>query len=543
MADNSFSANQSTKGSFNKRNIDLVWRPPKSQQPREDWDRLYDKELFHRKRNFIDKWGDQIIPQDAIDDFIHYEEAMKSRYDKWVEDQLQRHASDVFTDIESDSGEGVVLSPTFGEGLIPSDLFTPKRNSSQGNHLAPTISQLGKTISDLKYENNMLNEHVRTLHQQSEASLAAEPVINQLKGQLASIQEQVSALKASQNTLSQSQSDLKESLTSDALKNDMELCNFTFTAKCALLEKILGVDITTTGPKPGNLLELLHNRLWHLESTLLPPHAPYYHGNQTYQCLSEFVKPRSSAIHRTVNYSAAPGQKAPGQKGHRFPFVINSAPSQQPNPTLNGHNHGNNSHAGMGPTPQQPSFPIPKPKFESQDVRNHAQPRAKHQKVQTPGHHPLQNDPSIPKGPKSKTPDPQAASFRAVSVEWPALGSNQIRPKSSNSLASTNGNEQQNQGASNVFEEDKTSRHRAVPYYNTSEFLQPGQHAQGTHLTVPQTPTPQHSRPTQSQQTPQHPKPQKTGGSMNAFLQVPGGFDAAPAKKKCMCDGKNCDYC
>lgn len=420
---NSSSSTKSSNNSF-----DRALTTQTLAQLREEWDYQHNSDLLQRKHHFFQYWGHEFIPQEAVDDFILHEAEMKSGYDHWVEEE-----SAMYTKFDNGSMVGLpglgaeeMSSPGFGEGLIPSKLFTPERNTFLGDKHHSIIVGLEKTISSLKGENQMLNEHIQILDRQHAVSLATNSVIEQLQNQLARVEEQLNALQV--NGLNQSQkSDIQ---TRDASKNDIDLLGRSFTGKCALIEKILGVDITTTGPKPGNLLELLHNRLWHIEAALLLPHSPNYRGRQPYLPLTEFVKPGCTAAHRTVNYSVPPGQMAPS-----FPYIANSGPSQHSMPA--GYTNGNTLHAIMDPPPP-PSLPVPKPKFETQDVRCQLTqpPRATHRKSP----HPLQHDPAIPKGPKAKTPDPQSQeSSRVSSAEWPALGADlsQARPKSSNSRASS----------------------------------------------------------------------------------------------------------
>lgn len=281
-------------------------------QLRQEWDHRYNHDLLQRKHDFLQYWGDEFIPQEAVDDFILREAQIKSTYDHWVKEQ-----SALFTNFDNGSrlpglGAEEVMSPGFGEGLIPSNLFTPERKCFLGSKQTSTITTLENTISSLEGENKMLKD---TLARQHAVSVATNSIIEQLQDQLTRVEQQL-------NTL-QSHNGMKESQNGDASKNDIDLLGKSFTGKCALIEKILGVDITTTGPKPGNLLELLHNRLWHLESALLSPHSPHYRGRQPYVPLTDFVKPGCTAAHRTVNYSVPPGQMAPS-----FPYIINNGAPQ-----------------------------------------------------------------------------------------------------------------------------------------------------------------------------------------------------------------------
>ncbi|TLD26288.1 Ribosome biogenesis protein [Venturia nashicola] len=518
-----------------------------SAQLREQWDCQYDSDLLQRKNEFCQVWADRFIPQAAVDAFMLQEARMKDSYDHWVAEQ-----SAMLRNFDGDSrlsgpGAEEVKSPGSGQGLIPSNLFTPERKSfSEDKHTA-TITSLENTIGGLKDENRLLNEHVQALDRQNAVSLATNSVIEQLQYQLARVKEQLNVLQASQASPNQTRmSDMKNSHPSDASKNDIDLLGKSFAGKFALIEKILGIDITTTGPKPGNLLELLHNRLWNLESALLPPHAPHYRGRQPYAPLTDFVKPGSTAAHRPVNYSVPPGQMAAS-----FPYIMNSGPPQYPMMPA-GYTNGHPMHVSMvPPPPQRPSFTVPKPKLEPQDVRYQITqpPRAAHHKVP----HPLQHDPSIPKGPKAKTPDTQSqGSSRASSEEWPYLGADQTqtRPKSSNSRASCK------KGATKGSKEDGITRPQSVPYGGSTPhpaYLKvPAQHQHHLpphHQDPARESTPfeqSQSQPTQYQQPFQHPSPHQGGVSLKAFSQVPNGFDGAPApakKTKGLCGDENCDFC
>ncbi|KAE9989080.1 hypothetical protein EG328_000011 [Venturia inaequalis] len=515
---------------------------------REEWNCQYNSDLLERKQQFFHNWGHEFIPQEAVDAFMIQEAQMKSDYENWVEEQ-----SAMFINFGNGSrlpgvGAEEIMSPGFGQGLIPSNLFTPERKSFSGVKQDSTIANLENAVGSLKDENRMLNEHIQTLDRQNAVSVASNSIIEQLQNQLTRVEEQLNVLQASQASPDQIEMrDMKNSHASDASKNDIDLLAQSFTGKFALIEKILGVDITTTGPKPGNLLELLHNRLWNLESALLPPHAPHYRGRQPYVPLTDFVKPGSTAAHRTINYSGPPGQMGPS-----FPYAINSGPPRHLMPM--GYNNGSTMHITMAPPPP-PSFPVPKPNFEPQDVRYQLTqpPRAAHHKVP----HPLQHDPSIPKGPKAKMPDAQSqGSSNVSSEEWPALGADlsQTRPKSSNSRASSR------KGATKGSKDDIITRPRSVPYTGTApkptylkvpaqyqhhlppHHQDPAQHS----MLIDQSQSQSQSQPTQHQQPLQHLNPQKSGSSMKAFLQVPGGFHGAPApvkKTKGLCGDENCDFC
>jgi hypothetical protein len=481
---------------------------------------------------------------------------MKNSYDQWVEDQLQHHTRNTFSRFGNnaaamsfDSNAQDMPSPQLDTALIPSDLFTPRRTSlpHDDSDLASIVHALASKIAGLETQNAQLRGHVQRVCQQHAASVIANPGTNQLQNQLSKVQQQIDALQVSQTALSQSQSDLKDSQNGDASKNDVDLINLTFTAKFALIEKVLGIDITTTGPKPGNLLELIHNRLWHLESTLLPPGAPYYHGNQPYRSLTEFVRPSSSAVHRTATYEIPSNYKAP-----QFPFVVNNGVTYQ-HPALppNAIFHGNIVQPGAtGPhlQPPPPCFPIPKPKFEPQDVRyQHPQPPRPNRP------HPLQYDPSIPKGPKAKASDIQGSiGSRPSSTASLALVHGPSRPKSTDSRKSSDG--YRKQGTNKRAKDDLIQRPRSVPYQQSAQYLHPGsyqqidQHSQPVQNLKPVQPV--QSAPSvqlpQYQQTLEQPsltKSDRQVASLKAFMQVPGGFEAPPMRKNGMCEDESCEFC
>lgn len=526
---------------LNNSSFDMTFTTQKFTQLREEWDGQYDSNLLERKNDFFQHWANNFIPQEAIDAFMLQEAQMKHDYEHWAKEQ-----SAMFTNCGNDfpgPGAEEAMPPGFGEGLIPSNLFTPERKSLSGDSQTSTIANLEKTVGSLEDENRMLNEHIETLDRQNAVSLATNSVVEQLQNQLARVEEQLNALRASQASPNQTRmSDMKNLQTSDASKNDIDLLGKSFTGKFALIEKILGIDITTTGPKPGNLLEILHNRLWNLESALLPPHAAHYRGRQPYVPLADFVKPGSTAAHRTVNYSVPPGHMVPS-----FPHAISSGPPQHSMPAR--YANSNIMHVTMVPTPP-PSFSVPKPKFEPQDVRYQLMqpPRAAHHKIP----HPLQHDPSIPKGPKVpkvKMPDTHSQdSSRVGSEEWPALGvdQSQTRPNSSNSRVS----------GKKGLKEDMIMRPQSVPYVGGAP--QPAYlkiPAQYQHHLPPHQQAPAHnstpvvqsqSQPAQYQQPLQQPTAQKAGSTLEAFLQVPGGFDGAKApmtEMKGLCGDENCEFC
>ncbi|QDS67932.1 hypothetical protein FKW77_008693 [Venturia effusa] len=504
----------------------------------EKWACQYNANLLQHKHDFLQHWANEFIPQQAVEEFVLREIQMKSEHDHWVEKQ-----SAMFTNFDESSMTTLTGLRAKELSLIPSNLLTPERNCFMKDEDLSAIASLEKTVESLRGDNQMLNQHIQALHRQYAVSEATNTIIEQLQNQLARVENQLNTLQASENNLNQSQQrDTKEPQAGDASKNDIDLLGQSFTGKFALIEKILGIDITTTGPKPGNLLELLHNRLWYLEAALLPPHSPHYRGRQPYLPLAECVKPGCTAAHRTINYSAPPGQLAT-----IFPHPVNGGPPQHPVPMPVGFVNGNSMQATTGLPP--PSFPTVKAKLETQDVRYQlAQPpRAAHHKVP----HPLQHDPSIPKGPKAKPQDTQIqTSSRVNSAEWPALGdgSSQTRPKSSNSRASSK------QGAMKVSKQDAIPRPQSLPSDGRtpqSAYLKvPVQH-QHPLLPQHQDPTrrsaaPQPSQPIQTAYTLQQPSPQKSGASLKAFLQTPGGFAAAPAsvkKQKGMCGDENCDFC
>jgi hypothetical protein len=92
-------------------------------------------------------------------------------------------------------------------------------------------------------------------------------------------------------------------------QNANSLTALTFNNKCGLIEKTLGIDITTTGPKPHNVLEGLHSRLWALEEYLSEEHANSRAG-QPYRTHNEFVKTTLGRGNAVVNFSATPGYGA-----------------------------------------------------------------------------------------------------------------------------------------------------------------------------------------------------------------------------------------
>lgn len=95
-------------------------------------------------------------------------------------------------------------------------------------------------------------------------------------------------------------------LSRKAFTAETELTKMTFNSKVNLIEKYLGIDITTTGPKPHDVLEALHRRLWILE-TYLPRDDVACKLNAQYKPLNEFMKTTMGRGNSMVSYSATPG--------------------------------------------------------------------------------------------------------------------------------------------------------------------------------------------------------------------------------------------
>jgi hypothetical protein len=149
----------------------------------------------------------------------------------------------------------------------------------------------------------------------------------------------------------------------EALKNDTvsrrtfqagnELTTMTFTNKCALIEKYLGIDITTTGPKPHDVLEGLHSRLWHLEECLNADDLNS-RAHQPYRPLNDFMKTTLGRNNAVVNYSATPGYgMGNGFNGGMLPHGGPVSSVGNLNSAFNGLSLGNHGQFGMHPVASQ----------------------------------------------------------------------------------------------------------------------------------------------------------------------------------------------
>lgn len=102
--------------------------------------------------------------------------------------------------------------------------------------------------------------------QEQKSYLVESEAIQELRTVVARLNTDVSFLQKSIDVESIEPDD--RLVTQKYLENQNKLNKFKFDGKCGLIEKILGIDITTSGAKPNDILELLHNRLWHLEERL-----------------------------------------------------------------------------------------------------------------------------------------------------------------------------------------------------------------------------------------------------------------------------------
>ncbi|KIW01056.1 uncharacterized protein PV09_07570 [Verruconis gallopava] len=111
-----------------------------------------------------------------------------------------------------------------------------------------------------------------------------------------------------------------DSVSRRAFNAENELTKMTFNNKCALIEKYLGIDITTTGPKPHDVLEALHHRIWHLEEQLSSDDPSSKAGKQ-YRPLNDFMKTTLGRGNAVVSYSATPGYNN-GKIGDDNPICV-----------------------------------------------------------------------------------------------------------------------------------------------------------------------------------------------------------------------------
>jgi hypothetical protein len=102
-----------------------------------------------------------------------------------------------------------------------------------------------------------------------------------------------------------------DTLSRRAFDAESELTKMTFNNKCALIEKYLGIDITTTGPKPHDVLEALHRRIWNLEG-FLNAEDPASKAGKQYRPLNDYMKTTLGKGNSMVNYSATPGYSGGG---------------------------------------------------------------------------------------------------------------------------------------------------------------------------------------------------------------------------------------
>lgn len=102
--------------------------------------------------------------------------------------------------------------------------------------------------------------------------------------------------------------EVANTLSRHVFDNENAMTKLIFNNKCALIEKYLGIDITTTGPKPHDVLEALHNRIWRLEEAL-PMSDPASRHGVPYKQLNEHMKTVLSRNNSTINYSATPGYR------------------------------------------------------------------------------------------------------------------------------------------------------------------------------------------------------------------------------------------
>jgi hypothetical protein len=119
---------------------------------------------------------------------------------------------------------------------------------------------------------------------------------------------------------------VSDTLSKRAFETENELTKMSFNNKCALIEKYLGIDITTTGPKPHDVLEALHRRIWHLEE-YLPMDDSARKVAKGYRPLNEYMKATLGRGNTIVNYRATPGYSGGAALGDTSSTCVDPTPS------------------------------------------------------------------------------------------------------------------------------------------------------------------------------------------------------------------------
>jgi hypothetical protein len=391
------------------------------QQKRAEWEEQFNYQLKHKQDQFDRQYHGQAIPQDAINHFQRERALIRTQYFIWVEQQSKKYENHIRArygiapeSLITSQMEGLSSqnkSPPIPPSLLDDDVSQPDITSLI-EILVQKVSSLEKENSALHNKLSTCEKHLRFLeakvstNQSTESKSTKDSTfrdisIQELRGTIAGVAAEVSALKEVLAEYASKQSD--DIVTQKVFEHELNLIKLTFGGKCALIEKILGIDITTTGPKPGDLLELLHQRLWYLE-VALPAGDPWYKMNMPYQKLSEFVRPNTAAANRTTNYAAVLSYK-PYAASHTFAAGPPKQLRRAGNSNGNVDDSANVDRAvvNTGSHPGQPSHASAQFSLDPQDFRfkthTHNPPQA-----HVYGH-PLQRDPTIPKGPKPRTSD------------------------------------------------------------------------------------------------------------------------------------------
>jgi hypothetical protein len=309
----------------------------KLEEKGEEWTAYYAGQRKLKRDNFFLEWQGTRIPKNLMIRFYHQESSAIGRH-KWeVEKKLKRLRA--FLEEQNQSSDRAVASSQSTAGGLMSSSVT---------ELHETVKALERRVQALEVENAVRAELLAHVDKESSpvSKLDTNPIVSkvleraachscqsnilslvgdetdglvagalentnaELRLMITRLYKEVAALKnGREDDQSVEQKDFK--IQSVKTQQDFDSQDSIHSFNIERIEKILGIDLTISGSKPTNILELLHQRLWHLEAHL-PTGDASCKTNVNYVKLMDYQSPHFG--HTVNSYGPVPWMT---QTGHQ----------------------------------------------------------------------------------------------------------------------------------------------------------------------------------------------------------------------------------